>query len=713
MTFNIRTLLYLAIVFLSICHTMQNNDDIYKRKRKDRKNCPKGHGLEKGTVKKEGYECDLCKNSIGKEKSIYSCDDCNYHLCRYCAKNEERNGKKNGEIDNEDKVFMSDEEDPTNEIDKSDIESVSNDDTTNLLNQLEVTVKPGSLGIRADWKTGAYVTMLKGCQKPLEQLGKENYWKIVSVDGKPYTRSLIKKKVKGNVSYHLTFLKYAEPHIFDQPITLHDIQGQWINSDDDNITVKGTGVIIGEEVNKIEESGDMFVLNGWILKKSSKNFTWKKQYENDLFWYQAKPETRMDWYDNLDERVKGDAVELLSQSIDYYNGLKQQVFTDMETEHGILPAQTQQLYEFLYSKKNETRMDWYDNLDERVKGDAVELLSQGIKHYNGFTQQVFTDMETEHGILPAQTQQLYEFLYSKKNDKKIQKLTIEEHLNESKSNDYKILGTNYIEILENEDTAANLSNYATIGDEDNASLSTDATNSKEVVTGMTGRLIYQENNLDFEVRTVNPKNKLGKYFIRYLNTKTKPEAEWLDLDLQNFSYKSYDAKKCHKGKKCHEDKIVSLKNADGSEFNKNCQSVLENSLNLAQPLCTKETDNNQDEKTSNVRIAMKKPCLKDNKDSEEKILSFREWKDNKDAMENILSLQNVDGLMYQSFIKNSSNLVQSLYTKYTDKNQAEEISNVHSAIEKPCLKKSIPDTDLNSAASMDTFVNMILNNKSI
>ena len=57
-------------------------------------NCPKGHGLEKGTVKAEGFECDLCENSIGKGKSIYSCDDCKYDLCGSCAKNEEQNRKK-------------------------------------------------------------------------------------------------------------------------------------------------------------------------------------------------------------------------------------------------------------------------------------------------------------------------------------------------------------------------------------------------------------------------------------------------------------------------------------------------------------------------------------------------------------------------------------------------------------------------------------------
>jgi hypothetical protein len=70
---------------------MENNEETsYKRKRKDKKNCLKGHGLEKGTVKAEGFECDLCKNSIGKGKSIYSCDDCKYDLCYSCIKKEKK-----------------------------------------------------------------------------------------------------------------------------------------------------------------------------------------------------------------------------------------------------------------------------------------------------------------------------------------------------------------------------------------------------------------------------------------------------------------------------------------------------------------------------------------------------------------------------------------------------------------------------------------------
>lgn len=54
-----------------------------------------------------------------------------------------------------------------------------------------------------------------------------------------------------------------------------------------NITVKGTEVIFfgDTQVYKIEESDDIFTLNDWVLKKSSKIFAWTKKSRNDVFWY--------------------------------------------------------------------------------------------------------------------------------------------------------------------------------------------------------------------------------------------------------------------------------------------------------------------------------------------------------------------------------------------------------------------------------------------
>jgi len=402
---------------------------------------------------------------------------------------------------------------------------------------------------------------------------------------------------------------------------------------------------------------------------------------------------------------------------DAKKNVKQDLLTDMKTEFGTMSGK--QLYEVKYSKKNEkkilqnvtiknhlneitsnlssndkidtinlsnhatkTRMDWFDNLEELVKTKAIELLSQGIKYYDGLKEQVFTDMQTEHGILPTQTQQLYKFLYLTKN----------------------------------------------IDEEDNASQTTDATNTKDIIRDMEGRLISPEGKvLEFEVKIVKIKNKEGKHFIRYKNN-YKPEAEWLTLDSKNFKYTSY-GKKWIKGwyqgeilsltkldgsviekslnlvqpvytintetnqaeELCHvhclediknsEGNILSLKNADESEFNV-YQSVIENALNLQ--FDTKDTDKNQDGIT-NVRCAVKKSSLKDVSSN----ATFFTPNDlvTKSTISVFEGLKNAD----ESVIENSLNLV----PKDTDENQAGE------------TKNNIPDTSLNSEDVIDTIVNQI------
>jgi len=81
-----------------------------------------------------------------------------------------------------------------------------------------------------------------------------------------------------------------KPHIIDKFITLHDIQGQWTNSNNNNIRVKDTKVFFNgnRKVNKIKESDDRFILNGWILKKISKTFTWKKESTIEYPWYRLQ-----------------------------------------------------------------------------------------------------------------------------------------------------------------------------------------------------------------------------------------------------------------------------------------------------------------------------------------------------------------------------------------------------------------------------------------
>ena len=77
----------------------------------------------------------------------------------------------------------------------------------NIFQSLEVTVESGSLGISALWDSGTDVTILENCQESLKQLEKGKYWRIVSVDGEPYTSQLIEEKIHGEASYKLIFIK--------------------------------------------------------------------------------------------------------------------------------------------------------------------------------------------------------------------------------------------------------------------------------------------------------------------------------------------------------------------------------------------------------------------------------------------------------------------------------------------------------------------------
>jgi len=137
------------------------------------------------------------------------------------------------------------------------------------------------------------------------------------------------------------------------------------------------------------------------------------------FLYFEKKES-MDWFHNLDEHDKDNAVQLSSQSIQHYGKINEDVAEDMEQKFGINLSQTQHLYEFLYLEKKES-MDWFHNLDQDDKDDVLKLLSQSIQHYGGnINEDVVKDMEQKFGIHPSQTQQLYEFLYLEKNDNNLE-----------------------------------------------------------------------------------------------------------------------------------------------------------------------------------------------------------------------------------------------------------------------------------------------------
>ena len=75
------------------------------------------------------------------------------------------------------------------------------------------TVKPGlDLGIEALWNTGEVIKVQNNCQEHLKQLGTGRGWKIGSIDGEQYNKSLLDEKMSGNVSYELSFIKNVILH---------------------------------------------------------------------------------------------------------------------------------------------------------------------------------------------------------------------------------------------------------------------------------------------------------------------------------------------------------------------------------------------------------------------------------------------------------------------------------------------------------------------
>jgi len=72
-------------------------------------------------------------------------------------------------------------------------------------------------------------------------------------------------------------------------------------------------------------------------------------------------------------------------------------------------------------------------------------------------------------------------------------------------------------------------------------------NPKDVKVNMTGCLTYEGKKLDFIVRSISKTKTCDKHFIFYPDKNTK-QADWLDLDLNNFVWKSNEGKTFREGK---------------------------------------------------------------------------------------------------------------------------------------------------------------------
>jgi len=65
------------------------------------------------------------------------------------------------------------------------------------------TFQPGQMGIQANWNIGEVASVIEDGQAM--RLGVQEGWKIVQIDGEPYTESLLDKKTAGQCEYILAF----------------------------------------------------------------------------------------------------------------------------------------------------------------------------------------------------------------------------------------------------------------------------------------------------------------------------------------------------------------------------------------------------------------------------------------------------------------------------------------------------------------------------
>jgi len=85
------------------------------------------------------------------------------------------------------------------------------------------TFQPGQMGIQAKWNEGEVVSVIQDGQAM--RLGVQEGWKIVQIDGEPYTESLLDQKTEGQSEYNLAFeIPLSKMPIIPQPFRPHPLQ---------------------------------------------------------------------------------------------------------------------------------------------------------------------------------------------------------------------------------------------------------------------------------------------------------------------------------------------------------------------------------------------------------------------------------------------------------------------------------------------------------
>jgi len=112
-------------------------------------------------------------------------------------------------------------------------------------------------------------------------------------------------------------------------------------------------------------------------------------------------------------------VHIMSNAILSYGKYNKSVVAHMKKEFPHLNTEDVHKVYFLYEKG----MEWFNNLRQKDKDNVIQFLSQAIEHYKGFNHDVLMDMESKFKISSTQTQQLYYFMYSKENKRKVPEST--------------------------------------------------------------------------------------------------------------------------------------------------------------------------------------------------------------------------------------------------------------------------------------------------
>jgi len=336
MTFSVRTLLYLATLFLSIFHSMK--DQYHKIK-----SCPNEHNLKKEIIDKEGYECNICENSIGEGKRIYGCDECDFHVCDGCVIMNTETAKE---------VYLG----MTGKLEHR------NGKTSRLLffkfRVIEINRKN---------------LFMHKVTYPNE--GCEDEWLFINLTTEKYYAGNRKK-----IQYPKNIYQISNNP--NNLLTIFSKQPPKNNCD----TFKAKSE--GEEVRKRKRAEEKN-----IEVENDIEHILKLNIENEI-----DDKQQMEWYYNLDEKDQSNRITFMSQAIHNYDGFNESVKLDMMEEFKLEAKQTQQLYSLVYT----ANMNLDDLVDEKkqtkndcdifkVKSNASE--SGKVIKSNNIGKDVSTDVK--------------------------------------------------------------------------------------------------------------------------------------------------------------------------------------------------------------------------------------------------------------------------------------------------------------------------------